>query len=67
MPYYEGIRVEPCNDEGIHLVENMGGQYIYVKFSCIDDLIKQLNKVKKEVDRRDNNDRGGLFSRSKNL
>ena len=44
----DGIRIDPCDQQGIHLVQKMGGEYIYIKFSYIKRLIDDLEIVLKD-------------------
>jgi len=44
----DGIRIEPYDQNGIHLVQNMGGEYIYVKYIGIQTLIDDLKTVLKD-------------------
>jgi len=41
----DGIRIEPYDTKGIHLVQNEGGEYIYLKYSHIQSLIDDLKLV----------------------
>jgi len=45
MVLYDGVRIDPVDSEGVHLVENEGGRYIYIKIDLIPELIKSLNQV----------------------
>ena len=49
MPFYEGIRIDPGDSEGIRLVQNIGGESVYLKYADIPKLIKELGEVEKNV------------------